>query len=138
MAMKATKPPPAWMVRLNIALLRRGLRIGSQALLSVRGRRTGKPRATPVSIATVDGARYIVAAFADAAWVHNVRAAVSATLSRGRSVETIRLTELPVEQRGPVLRAFLAQVRGGARFFGSSDAEEIVAAAERYPVFRLE
>lgn len=125
------------MVRLNVAMLRRGLKIGSQHLLSVRGRKSGELRSTPVSIATLDGSRYIVAAFPDAAWVANVRAAGSATLARGRSLETVQLTELPTEERGPILRAFLRQVRGGARFFGSADAEAIVGEADRYPVFRL-
>jgi F420H(2)-dependent quinone reductase len=63
------------MVRLNVGMLRRGLRIGTQYLLSVRGRKTGELRSTPVSIATFGGARYIVAAFENAAWVSNVRAA---------------------------------------------------------------
>jgi deazaflavin-dependent oxidoreductase (nitroreductase family) len=126
------------MVRLNVAMLRRGLKIGSQSLLSVRGRRSGELRSTPVSIATVDGIRYIVAAFSDAAWVKNVRAAGSATLGRGMNAEEVRLIELPVAERGPVLRAFLQQVRGGARFFGSADPDTVVAAADRYPVFRVE
>src|SRR5262245_42565776 len=125
------------MVRLNIALLRRGLALGSQHLLTVRGRRTGEPRSTPISIATVDGVRYVVAAFSDAAWVANVRAAGQGTLRRSATVETVSLSELPVAERGPVLRAFLRQVRGGVRFFGGQTPEAVVAGAERYPVFRL-
>ncbi|HEV2217409.1 MAG TPA: nitroreductase/quinone reductase family protein [Candidatus Dormibacteraeota bacterium] len=125
------------MVRLNIAMLERGLKIGSQHLLSVRGRTTGRIRTTPVSVATIGGTRYIVAAFGEAAWVRNVRAAGSGTVGRGRSAEPVRLVELPVAERGPVLRAFLRQVRGGARFFGSADPAAVVAAADRYPVFRL-
>lgn len=108
------KPPPEWMVRLNIALLRRGFRIGSQALLTVAGRRTGLPRSTPVSVAVVDGTRFIVAAFADAAWVANVRAAGSGTLSRGRQMETLKLIEVPSRGAGPVLRAFLRRLLDGA------------------------
>lgn len=127
-----------WIVRLNVALLRRGLNIGSQHLLSVRGRKSGKVRSTPVSIATVDGTRYIVVAFSKAAWVQNVRASGSGTLGRGQNVERVHLVELPVEDRGPVLRAFLQQVRGGVRFFGSGDHEVVVAGADRYPVFRLD
>ena len=137
-AMNNVKPPPGWMVRLNVGMLRRGLRIGSQALLTVPGRRTGLPRRTPVSIATVGETRDIVAAFPDADWVHNARAAGSATLIRGRWAEAVRLTELPVEERGAILRAFLEQVRGGRRFFGTDDPDEVVTAADRYPVFRLE
>jgi hypothetical protein len=132
------KPPPMWIVRLNVAMLRRGLRIGSQHLLSVRGRKSGQVRSTPISIATIDGSRYIVAAFSEAAWVRNVRVSGSGTIGRGRNVERVRLVELPVAERGPVLRAFLQQVRGGVRFFGSGDPDVVVAAADRYPVFRLD
>lgn len=131
------KPPPAWMVRLNVAMLRRGLRIGTQYLLTVRGRKTGALRSTPVSIATVHGARYIVAAFPDAAWVKNVHTAGAGALSRGGKAEQIRLDELPVHERGPVLRAFLEQVRGGRRFFGDRTPDEVVAAADQFPVFRV-
>jgi len=133
----ATKPPPAWMVRLNVAVLRRGMRLGSQHLLSVRGRRSGGLRSTPISIATVDGTRYIVAAFEDAAWVQNVRAAGTGLLLRGGHEEEVRLDELPVDERAPILRAFLGQVRGGRRFFGSDDPEVVVGDADRYPVFRV-
>ena len=126
------------MVRLNLALLRRGLGIGSQYLLMVSGRRTGEPRSTPISVATVDGLRYIVAAFENAAWEANVRAAGSGTLSRGRASERVTLSEVPVAEREPILRAFLQQVRGGVRFFGRQTSDEIVASAERYPVFRVE
>ena len=133
----AVKPPPMWMVRLNTAVLRRGLRIGTQHLLTVRGRKSGELRSTPVSLATVDGDRYIVAAFAKAAWLSNVRAAGKATLSRGRSSEVILLTEVPAVDREPMLRAFLQQVRGGVRFFGGRTADEVVAAADEYPVFRV-
>jgi deazaflavin-dependent oxidoreductase (nitroreductase family) len=132
------KPPPAWMVRLNVAILRRGLKVGSQHLLMVPGRRTRQPRSTPISVASVAGVRYIVAAFGDAAWVANVRAAESGTLTRGGAMERVRFVEVPTRERGPILRAFIDQVRGGRRFFGESSADDIVAAAERYPVFRVE
>jgi hypothetical protein len=80
----------------------------------------------------------LVAAFSEAAWVQNARATGAGTLGRGRNVEQVRLVELPVEERGPVLRGFLRQVRGGVRFFGSADPDVVVAAADRYPVFRLD
>jgi deazaflavin-dependent oxidoreductase (nitroreductase family) len=126
------------MVRLNVAVLRRGLQLGSQSLLTVRGRTSGVDRATPVSLVTVDGDRYIVAAFADADWVKNVRAAGAGSLSRGRDRQAVELVELPEGGRGPILRAFLSQVRGGRRFFDSADPETVVAAADRYPVFRVD
>lgn len=106
--------------------------------LSVCARKSGEVRGTPVSIVTIDGNRYIVAAFSGAAWVHNVRASGSGTVGRGRNVERVRLVELPIEERGPVLRAFLQQVRGGVRFFGAGDPDVVAAGADRYPVFRLD
>ena len=90
-----------------------------------------------MSIATVDDVRYIVAAFEDAAWVGNVRAAGAGSLTRAGRTEDILLSELPAAERGPIIRAFLDQVRGGVRFFGSQTADEIVTAADRYPVFRV-
>lgn len=131
-------PPPRWMVALNVALLRRGLAIGSQHLLEVPGRRSGLRRSTPVSIVTLGRERYIVAAFADADWVENVRAAGSATLRQRSRSERVALAELPPAERGPILRAFPEQVRGGVRFFGTSDSDEIVRNADRYPVFRID
>lgn len=133
------KAPPLWVVRLNVALLRLGLKVGSQHLLSIRGRRTAKLRSTPVSIVTVDGKRYVVAALSEVDWVKNARAATVGILARGRHREDVRLVELPVHERGPILREFLLQVPGGVRFFGlSSDPDVIVTLAARYPVFRID
>jgi deazaflavin-dependent oxidoreductase (nitroreductase family) len=130
-------PPPSWMVRLNVAFLRRGLKVGSQYLLTVPGRRTGAPRSTPISLVTLHGERYIVSAFSDADWVKNVRAAGEGSLRRGKQAEAIRLVELPAPERDPVLRAFLQQVPGGVRFFESPEPDAVVASAGRYPVFRV-
>jgi F420H(2)-dependent quinone reductase len=125
------------MVRLNVAFLRRGLKMGSQYLLSIRGRRTGEMRSTPISIVTLDGTRYIVAAFADAGWVKNAIAAGHGVLARGQEREEVRLIVEPVAVRGPILREFLHQVRGGVRFFDSADPDSVAASADRYPVFRV-
>ncbi|HEY8989298.1 MAG TPA: nitroreductase/quinone reductase family protein, partial [Candidatus Limnocylindrales bacterium] len=108
----AIKAPSLWMVRLNVLFLRLGLKIGSQHLLSIPGRRSGKLRSTPVSIVTVDGVRYIVAAFSEVDWVKNARAAGIGLLTRGRVQERVRIVELPVEERPVVLREFLRQVPG--------------------------
>ena len=130
-------PPPRWMVGLNRAFLRRGLKVGSQHLLTVQGRASGIPRSTPISVVTLDGRRYIVAAFAEADWVRNVRAAGAGSLARGKRSEAVGLVEVPDAERDPILRAFLKQVPGGVRFFESPDPDAVVAAAGRYPVFRI-
>lgn len=131
--------PPRWLVRLNVLVLRLGLPIGTQQILSIRGRTSGKTRSTPVSIVEVDGERYVVAAVPQVDRVKNARAAGEAVLSRGRRREPVWLVELPVETRGPILREFLRQVPGGVRYFGvSPDADVLAASAARYPVFRLD
>ena len=133
------KPPSMWIVRLNMLFLRLGLKVGSQHLLSIAGRKTGQLRSTPVSIVTLGGRRYVVAAFSDAAWVGNARAAGVGELARGRVRESVRIVEIPAGDRPPVLLEFLRQVPGGVRFFGlSSDPDVIVTQADRYPVFRLD
>jgi hypothetical protein len=133
------KMPPRWAIRLNIFMLRLGAPIGTQRVLSIVGRRSGLVRRTPVSVVALSGERYIVAALASADWVGNARAAGTGELSRGQARQLVRLVELPVSDRPPVLREFLRQVRGGARFFGGSpDPERIAAAAAEYPVFRLD
>jgi hypothetical protein len=49
----------------------------------------------------------------------------------------VKLVELPVSERDPILRAFLQQVPGGVRFFESSEPDVVAASASRYPVFRV-
>jgi deazaflavin-dependent oxidoreductase (nitroreductase family) len=126
---------------INRWLLARGIGPAPQHLLSIAGRRTGLVRTAPVAVVTVEGDRYVVAGFAGSDWVRNARAAGRARLRRGRAVEEVTLTELPVADRGHVLRAFAGQVRGGRPFLGVSAQASDAAfreAAARHPVFRVE
>ena len=144
--MTTNKALPWWLgpaSRLNMLLLRLGLRIGTQHVLSVPGRRSGRLRSTPVSLVTLDQTRYIVSG-EGLAWVKNARAASWGTLLRAGHRERVMLTELPPEERGPILRAFWHQVPGGrsfiARLFGlapDASADDFEAAAPRCPVFRI-
>ncbi len=137
---------PRWLGPANrvvVALQRRGLVIGTMRLLSVPGRRSGRLRTTPVSPLSLDGRRYIVAGLEGADWVKNARAAGWGILARGHEGERVRLVELPVEERGAVLREFPGKVPGGVPFFRqlygvSGDPEEFAALAPRCPVFRVE
>jgi deazaflavin-dependent oxidoreductase (nitroreductase family) len=138
---------PHWLplaARVNTWLLRAGLRIGSQAVLTVVGRRTGQPRSTPVSLVEVDGARYVVSG-EGIGWVRNARAAGWGELEQGRQRRRVRLVEIDAVERGPILRAFWHQVPHGrqfvARLFGlqpDATADTFEAAAPRCPVFRID
>ena len=53
---------PWWLMPANqmvMALSRLGVAVGTQHVLSIPGRRTGRLRSTPVSLLTVDGERYV-------------------------------------------------------------------------------
>ncbi|GAA0270106.1 nitroreductase/quinone reductase family protein [Cryptosporangium japonicum] len=139
---------PRWLPAANRvvrALNRAGLRIGTIHVLTVPGRTSGKPRATPVSPLRLDGQRYVIAGLADAQWARNVRAAGHGVLARGRRGEDVRLTEVTdPERRRAVMRAFPTEVPHGVPFFVSlglvrrADPDEFAAAADRVAVFRVD
>jgi F420H(2)-dependent quinone reductase len=71
---------PRWLKTINkvyIVLLRRDVSFGAEQplVLTVQGRRSGKPRSTPITPMEVDSQRHAVAVFPGADWVANVRAA---------------------------------------------------------------
>ena len=61
-------------------LLRAGLPMGPNTLLTVRGRTSGVPRSAPVAIVAVDGRRYVIGAYRDVQRVRNLRAAGTAVV----------------------------------------------------------
>ena len=135
---------PKWLKPANkilMVFLRLGVPIGTQRILTIPGRKTGKLYSTPVALLTVAGTRYICT-LGESNWVKNARASNVGTITRGRTEERIGLVELPVEERAPILREFPRQVRGGVQFFESmlgipNDPEAIAAAAPQCPVFRI-
>jgi deazaflavin-dependent oxidoreductase (nitroreductase family) len=136
--------PPGWLKianRLNIAMLQRGIGPANQRVLTIPGRTTGLPRTTPIAIVAFVGGLYIVAGYPSSDWVKNARAAGSGTLSRGSTSIAVKLVEIPVTDRGPILQEFLRTVRGGRSFLtvGSRATDaEIAAAANVHPIFRVE
>jgi deazaflavin-dependent oxidoreductase (nitroreductase family) len=138
-------PPPS-LKRLNkviVALQRLGIVLGTMRLLTVYGRKSGKPRTTPVSPFTVDGHRYVISA-ATTEWVKNARVHDEGVLARGRRSERVRLVELPEHERGAILREFPLKVPHGVDMLIMSGAVEdgsqegFEAAAPRCAVFRVE
>jgi len=148
--MASTAQLPKWLKPFNhviMALQHLGLAIGTMRVLTVPGRKSGQLRSTPVSPLTVDGQRYIIGGLAEADWVKNARAAGWGILAHGRRQEQVALIELPVEQRGPILRAFPREVPHGVAFFQqlyrlpedpAALPEAFVALAPHCPVFRVE
>ncbi len=96
-------------VRLNnaftVSVVRLGIPLGSFALLTVRGRKSGKPITTPLAVFSQGGNRYLIATYGVVNWVRNLRAAGGeATLTHGRRSEKIHTFELPSQAAAPVMR----------------------------------
>jgi deazaflavin-dependent oxidoreductase (nitroreductase family) len=141
--------PPWWLKRANkvfIQMSRLGMSFGGESpvVLTVRGRKSGRERSTPVTPMTVDGNQYVVAGYPGADWVANVRAAEYVTVARGRSSQRIRMVELPTEDARPILRFFPAEVPTGVFFMKLTGLvtegrpDEFEALAGRIAVFRLD
>lgn len=132
---------PRWLGPANrviVALQRRGLAIGTMRLLSVPGRKSDELRATPVSLLTVNGRRYVIGGFPGADWVKNARAGGWGVLAHGHKEEWV-LVELTPEERAPILREFPREVPRGVRFFVRAGiVESFALSASRCPVFRIE
>jgi deazaflavin-dependent oxidoreductase (nitroreductase family) len=100
------------LVRINNAmissLLRLGIKIWSFSLLTMRGRKSGKPIETPIAIFVHDQKRYLVATYGVVNWVRNLRVARGeATLVRGQNTEKIHAIELEPESAAPIFREAL-------------------------------
>ncbi len=96
-------------VRINNAmtssLLRLGIQVWSFSLLTVRGRKSGKPIVTPIAIFVQDGKRYLIATYGVVNWVRNLRAAGGeATLTQRRRSEKIHAIELSPVAAAPIFR----------------------------------
>jgi deazaflavin-dependent oxidoreductase (nitroreductase family) len=121
-------------------LARLGLTGPRTHLLTVRGRVSGRPWSTPVSIVTDGDERWLVAPSGERNWVRNARAAGVVELRRGRRRNRYRVEEVPPADAVPVLRRYLELGRTTRPFFDvspDSTEEEWRAEAPRHPVFRL-
>jgi deazaflavin-dependent oxidoreductase (nitroreductase family) len=127
-------------------LLRLGARLGPNALLSVRGRRSGLVRTTPVALVEVGGRRWISSPYGEVQWVRNLRAAGEGTLTVGRRTERLRAVELDRAEAesffADVLGPYVRRMPFGRWLLGSLlGARDILddprGAAARHPVFEL-
>src|SRR5437867_233757 len=120
-----------------------GLGLSSRdAVLEVRGRASGRRRATPVVIATVEGRRYLVSMLGAASdWVKNVEAAHGhAVLRQGRR-RAVHLVGVPAAERAPILSEYVRVATSGRHHFPvavGSPLSELRTIADRYPVYRID
>ncbi|MGV9710176.1 nitroreductase/quinone reductase family protein [Gordonia sp. NPDC003424] len=84
-----------------------GVNLAGAQTLTVVGRTSGSPQRTPVNPLTLDGREYLVAPRGNTQWVRNARVAGRGELRRGRRNRSVRLVEVPADQRVPILRTYL-------------------------------
>jgi deazaflavin-dependent oxidoreductase (nitroreductase family) len=138
---------PGWFTkhvfnRIVAGLTRLGVSLVGSRVLEVRGRKSGEWRRTPVNPLEFEGERYIVAPRGETQWVRNLRASGEGRLRKGFRTEEFTATELPDEEKLPLLRAYLKKWAWevGAFFQGvGADApdDELRRIAPLHPVFRI-
>ena len=148
-AIRSERPPcpPWWVARLTPLvrlLLRVGVPLGPNALITIRGRKTGLQRTTPLAIVEFDGRRWIWAPWGDVHWVRNLRSAGRATIRQRGVTGDVRATELDRAQRIAFFRETLATVASSIPFgtwfvrtVDGVDLRDPVAASQGRAVFEL-
>jgi deazaflavin-dependent oxidoreductase (nitroreductase family) len=138
---------PSWVPYFNLIarrLLALGVPMGPDVLLTVRGRKSGLPRTTPVTLCEYGGRRGLISPFGETDWARNLRAAGRATISFRRKTEEVATVELAAPEAAAFIRDVLApvarQTRIGAwivRTIDKIDIDHPMEAAQGRPVFEL-
>ena len=126
--------------RIFAGMTRAGVGAPYRHILTVRGRRTGRLRSTPVDVIKADGQRWLVAGYGVSSWALNARAAGEVTLRRSRRSQRHTVTEPGPSRAVPVLRRYVAQIRVTRPYFDAapdSPDDTIKAELPRHPVFEL-
>jgi deazaflavin-dependent oxidoreductase (nitroreductase family) len=125
-----------------VLLTRLGLSVRGSRVLSVKGRKSGEYRSTPVYLLEFEGERYLVAPRGETQWVRNLRVAGEGRLRVGRRVEGFVPVELRDDEKPALLRAYLKRWRfeTGAFFDGvdhKAPEETLRGMAPGHPIFRV-
>jgi deazaflavin-dependent oxidoreductase (nitroreductase family) len=126
-------------------LLGAGIPLGPNALITIRGRKSGIERTTPVALVEIGGKRWVIGTFGETNWVRNLRAAGAATMTVGKRHEHVKAKELAHSEGAAffsdVLGPYVRRIPFGRLLLGSLGAKDVLdepaAAAVRRPVFEL-
>jgi F420H(2)-dependent quinone reductase len=136
---------PNWiaraMNRMGAAIASMGVTSNIMLTLETTGRTSGRTITQPMVVAVVDMQRYLVSMLGENVnWVKNVRAAGGKAAFRSGSREEFLLEEVPIDQRTPILKAYLRRAPGARPHIpvdkdaSLADFEKVVA---DFPVFRV-
>jgi len=109
-------------------------------LLTVQGRKTGRPHTTPLTVVETDGQRWLVAPYGGVAWAKNVGASGSAKLRRGRVMGQVKVEPVDAHESALVLKAYIhiePITRSAFEVGPDASLEEFEAIAPNHPVFRI-
>ena len=130
--------------KLTTLFVRANINVGPMRyswLLTVRGRKSGLPRTTPVTIVERGGKNYLFAPYGVVDWVRNLRAAGGGTLRHGRRIKSFTAVELTPHEAAPIMQEDFATVPAVVRKFfdvtPSSSLEDFEREAQRHPVFQV-
>ncbi len=126
-------------------LLAAGFPMGPNAVLTVRGRKSGAARSTPVAVVDIGGKRWIQSPYGEVNWVRNLRAAGEGTITVGKRSERVSAVELTTEEKArffaEVLGPYIRGMRLGkliSSMLGLGDVlDDPGKAALAHPVFEL-
>jgi len=130
-------------------LLRAGMPMGPNVLLTVRGRVSGEPRTAPVAVTEIRSQRFVIGAYGDVQWIRNLRAAGEGELQIKGVMTPVTAVELDQAAAttfyGKTLPAYIAAFpwfgRAFAKVFfrmvGPELADDPERAAALHPVFEL-
>jgi deazaflavin-dependent oxidoreductase (nitroreductase family) len=109
-------------------------------LLTTIGRKSGKPRSTPVILIEEGNRRWLVAAFGKVNWVYNAKSSGTVRLTRNGRSEMVDIQEVAAEQAAPILRKYVINVAVTRPYFDvgpDSPEEAYIAEAPKHPVFEI-
>ncbi len=125
-------------------LMKAGVPLGFNRLVTIRGRKSGQPRTTPLAVIEVGGRRWVWSPWGESQWVRNMRAASRATIAVRGQTEEVTATELDPTERVEYFRDVLGPLARSIpfgiwfiHFVDGVDLNDPVAAAEGRRVFEL-
>ena len=110
---------PRWVPYFNAVaklLLKLGVPMGPDILLTVRGRKSGLPRTTPVTICEYGGRRGFISPFGETNWAQNLRSAGLATIRHGRKRDDIRAVELSYDEAVHFVKEVIVPIAATNKF----------------------
>ncbi len=137
---------PTWIGRLfnRYWAWRAGLGLAPEIVVSLQTKARQSGALTERSLVPCDfeGRQYLVSMLGDGSeWVQDVRETGGAALVKRGRARPVQLTEIPPQERAPILKAWCQIATSGRRHLPvpySAPLSEFAAIANQYPVFRID